>query len=195
MPHLMSSQRENKKEQKRQPKEIAHIIDSHLRRRSGVSDTPAGPLNRQVVWLIWWPSVVHMIDDTTNKFLIRNLSYKCKSAGQQIQHNDDDQRIFKMIGFRNGNRCKYVGSHHKSSFLGVTQHMPMFRPGWRLVSCQRGCVTLSHCDILAGDHLHIFGCYCKVAVSVLSPFCSSPAPNSSFFASLAWVGQILRRSD
>ena len=91
----MSSQRENKKEQKRQPKEIAHIIDFHLRRRSGVSDTPAGPLNRQVVWLIWWPSVVHMIDDAKTKFLIRNLSYKCKSARQQIQDNDDEQRIFQ----------------------------------------------------------------------------------------------------
>ena len=191
MPHLMSSQRENKKEQKRQPKEIAHIIDFHLRRRSGVSDTPAGPLNRQVVWLIWWPSVVHMIDDTKTKFLIRNLHYKCKSAGQQLQDNDDDQRIFKMISFRNGNRCKYVGSHHKSSFLGVTQHMPMFRPGWRLVSRQR------ECDILAGDQLLI--CYCKVAVSVLFPFCSSPCkqefPIRHFFASLAWVGQILRQSD
>ena len=84
-----------------------------------------------------------MIDDTTNKFLIRNLSYKCKSARQQIQDNDDDQRIFKIIGFRNGNRCKYVGSHHKSSSLRVTQHMPMFRPGWRLVSSQRRCLTFS----------------------------------------------------
>ena len=57
---------------------------------------------------------------TTTKFLIRNLSYKCKSARQQIQDNDDDeddQRIFKMISFRNGNICKYGGSHHKSSLL------------------------------------------------------------------------------
>ena len=76
--------------------------------------------------------------------------------------------FFKMISFRNGNRCKYGGSRHKSSSLRVTQHMPMFRPGWRLVSRQRGC------DILAGDQLLIFGCYCKVAVSVLFPFCSSP---------------------
>ena len=30
------------------------------------------------------------------------------------------------------------------------------------------------CDILAGDQLLIFGCYCKVAVSVLFPFCSPP---------------------
>ena len=30
------------------------------------------------------------------------------------------------------------------------------------------------CDILAEDQLLIFGCYCKVAVSVLFPFCSSP---------------------
>ena len=63
-----------------------------------------------------------MIDDAKTKVLIRNLSYKCKSAGprQQIQDNDDDdddQRIFKMISFRNGNRCKYGGSHHKSSLL------------------------------------------------------------------------------
>ena len=51
----------------------------------------------------------------------------------------------------------------------------MFSPGWRLVSRQRGCVTLSHCDILAEDHLHIFGCYCSVSVSVyMPPFCSFP---------------------
>ena len=80
--------------------------------------------------------------------------------------------FFKMISFRNGNRCKYGGSCHKSSSLRVTQHMPMFSPGWRLVSRQRGCVTLSHCDILAGDHLHIFGYYCTVAVSVFVLFCS-----------------------
>ena len=76
--------------------------------------------------------------------------------------------FFKMISFRNGNICKYGGSHHKSILL-ARSHTAHADVQARL---EIGIKAERVCDILAGDHLHIFGYYCKVAVSVFVLFCS-----------------------
>ena len=78
--------------------------------------------------------------------------------------------FFKMISFRNGNRCKYGESRHKSSLL-ARSHTAHANVQARL---EIGIEPEKVFDILAADQLLIFGCYCKVAVSVLFPFCSSP---------------------
>ena len=62
--------------------------------------------------------------------------------------------FFKMISFRNGNRCKYGGSRHKSSSLRVTQHMPMYVQAGLEIGIEAERV----CGILSGDQLLIFGC-------------------------------------
>ena len=149
-----------------------------------------------------------------DQILDQKLVLQVQVCRQQIQDNAlmMINGFFKLISFRNGKRCKYGGSRHKSillarSLTAYADVQPRLEIG---IKAERVCdiVTLWHSRWRSSAYIWML--LFSFSFSIYAPFLqlslqghgsrnsllkSWKTSNSSFFPSLAWVGQILRRSD
>ena len=213
MPHLMFSQGENKKNrkgnQRRSPILLISIwedaVVSQIHQRDHWTGRWSDWYGDQLL-RIW--SMVPRPNPWSETCLTSASLPGNKSKTMMMMIN----AIFKMISFRNGNRCKYGGSHHKSILLARshTAHanvQPRLEIG---IKAERVCdiVTLWHSRWRSSAYIWML--LFSFSFSIYAPFLqlslqghgsrnsllkSWKTSNSSFFPSLAWVGQILRRSD
>ena len=109
MPHLMSSQRENRKEQTILISIWEDAVVSQIHQRDHWTDR----------WSDWYGDHVVCIWSMMPRpnFWSETCLTSASLPGNKSKTMMMNNAFFKMISFRNGNRCKYGGSRHKSILL------------------------------------------------------------------------------